>query len=416
MSESELRYRGKVSKDAITNVSENSKEIEEIPKTDLRKTFWLTRIVFLRCLAVIYFTAFLISFDQNKELIGDNGLSPTKLYLSRIRNRLKGQTNWQLFLKYPTLYWFLPSGYHFDQVLDLTAIVGMFLSAFVLIFGAANSIIMSLLWLLYHSIANVGQIWFSFGWESQILETGFLAIWVVPFFSLSQFPKHSRPSNLAIYGYRWLITRIMLGAGLIKIRGDPCWRNLTCMNYFYETQPNPNPMSYYAHSAPEVWHKFEVFGNHCVELIFPFFTFIPFRWASLLNGFWQMIFQIILISTGNLSFLNWLTILPSIWFFDDKIWVGLFNQDTILKINELEHDTKSRASKTAKIRLGVSLVIGGMLAYLSIPIVQNLISSRQIMNTSFEPFRLVNTYGAFGSVTKERTEIIFEGNFTLNML
>ena len=49
------------------------------------------------------------------------------------------------------------------------------------------------------------------------------------------------------------------------------------MNYFYETQPNPNPISYYAHHAPEGWHKFETFGNHVIELIFPLFTLIPLR-------------------------------------------------------------------------------------------------------------------------------------------
>ena len=64
-------------------------------------------------------------------------------------------------------------------------------------------------------------------------------------------------------------SRIMLGAGLIKIRGDECWRDLTCMNYFYETQPNPNPLSYYAHQAPQFWHKFETLGNHIVELVAP---------------------------------------------------------------------------------------------------------------------------------------------------
>lgn len=37
-----------------------------------------------------------------------------------------------------------------------------------------------------------------------------------------------------------------------------------------------------------------------------------------------------------------------------------------------------------------------ILAYLSVPVVQNLFSSRQRMNTSFEPLRIVNTYGAFG--------------------
>ena len=48
------------------------------------------------------------------------------------------------------------------------------------------------------------------------------------------------------------------------------------------------------------------------------------------------------------------------------------------------------------IRRVFNMSVGALLIYLSIPVVQNLISSRQRMNTSFEPLRLVNTYGAFG--------------------
>ena len=46
------------------------------------------------------------------------------------------------------------------------------------------------------------------------------------------------------------------------------------------------------------------------------------------------------------------------------------------------------------------LMLGAMIAYLSIPVVQNLLSSRQAMNTSFDSFRIVNTYGAFGRYLK----------------
>ena len=48
-----------------------------------------------------------------------------------------------------------------------------------------------------------------------LFPSGFLAIWIVPVFSMDQFPKY-KPNWLAIIGYRWFITRIMLGAGLIK--------------------------------------------------------------------------------------------------------------------------------------------------------------------------------------------------------
>ena len=44
-------------------------------------SFWLTRILFLRYLGFIYFIAFLISYNQNKELIGNNGLTPARNYL-----------------------------------------------------------------------------------------------------------------------------------------------------------------------------------------------------------------------------------------------------------------------------------------------------------------------------------------------
>lgn len=37
-----------------------------------------------------------------------------------------------------------------------------------------------------------------------------------------------------------------------------------------------------------------------------------------------------------------------------------------------------------------------LLGYLSVPVVINLFSSHQLMNTSFDPLRIVNTYGAFG--------------------
>ena len=52
-----------------------------------------------------------------------------------------------------------------------------------------------------------------------------------------------------------------------------------------------------------------------------------------------------------------------------------------------------------------------LVAVLSIGPVKNLFSRRQMMNASFEPFHLVNTYGAFGSITRIRNEIIIEGSY-----
>jgi hypothetical protein len=50
-----------------------------------------------------------------------------------------------------------------------------------------------------------------------------------------------------------------------------------------------------------------------------------------------------------------------------------------------------------------------IIIYLSIQPAFNLLSSQQIMNTSFDPLNLVNTYGAFGTVGQERLNVVFEG-------
>ncbi|XP_072229460.1 lipase maturation factor 1 [Leuresthes tenuis] len=379
-------------------------------------TYWLTRIVLLRSVAFIYFVAFSVAYNQNKQLIGENGLMPCKNYLNSVKRYVGGKIGMAALAYTPSILWFLDWN-HMDANLDGIALVGLALSGFVLITGMANMVIMVTLWVLYHSLVNVGQLWYSFGWESQLLETGFLAIFLCPLWTLSQVPRRCPPSLICIWTFRWLIVRIMLGAGLIKIRGDKCWRDLTCMDYHYETQPVPNPMSFYMHRSPWWFHRFETLSNHFIELIAPFFTFLGRRMCTV-NGAIQVLFQVVLIVSGNLSFLNWLTIVPSLACFDDASLGFLFRSGTGAKKAVLEMQNEQAAGRTPKpskgmsIRRVVNICLGILIGCLSIPVVMNLLSSRQVMNTSFDPLRIVNTYGAFGSITKERTEVIFQGTLS----
>jgi hypothetical protein len=64
---------------------------------------------------------------------------------------------------------------------------------------------------------------------------------------------------------------------------------------------------------------------------------------------------------------------------------------------------------TSYFRQGIIALLATGIILLSIRPAKNLIARRQLMNASFEPLHLVNTYGAFGSVTRERYEIILEG-------
>jgi hypothetical protein len=60
-----------------------------------------------------------------------------------------------------------------------------------------------------------------------LLETGFLAVF------LGAGP--ASPPLVVVFLIKWVLFRNMFGAGLIKIRGDDCWRDLTAMDYHYET-------------------------------------------------------------------------------------------------------------------------------------------------------------------------------------
>ena len=114
--------------------------------------------------------------------------------------------------------------------------------------------------------------------------------------------------------------RIMLGAGLIKLRGDECWRDLRPY-YHYETQPVPGPLSSWFHFI-RWFHAVETMTNHVVEVVIAVFHVVGASVDDCI-GVIQIGFQLILISSGNLSFLNWLTILPSIWCFGDRFLLSM---------------------------------------------------------------------------------------------
>jgi len=116
------------------------------------------------------------------------------------------------------------------------------------------------------SFVHVGQDWYSYGWEIQLLETGFLAIFLCPLLDGRPFPKRA-PPLVVLWLFRWLIFRIMLGAALIKLRGDIVWRDLTALYYRFETQPIPNPLSRWFHFLPRWSLKAGVLFNHLAELV-----------------------------------------------------------------------------------------------------------------------------------------------------
>src|SRR5437588_1222769 len=271
-------------------------------------SYWLIRFVILRLLGFVYAVAFLVAAQQLVPLVGEHGLTPANHFFERIQTHFGSRS--AAALQLPSLFWFDIS----DQSLTTFVWVGFGLSLVVL-GGYANAILLAILWAMYMSIIHVGQIWYGYGWETQLLETGFLSIFLCPLLDARPFPKRP-PPLLVIWLFRWLGFRIMIGSGLIKVRGDQCWRDLTCLFYHYETQPIPNAISRYLHFAPHWFHKFGTAWNHFIELVVPWFSFGP-RHVRHIAGLLLVSFQVVLIVSGNLSFLNYVTIIPFLACFDD---------------------------------------------------------------------------------------------------
>lgn len=362
---------------------------------DSRTSHWLTRFVILRLLGLVYAAAFLSAARQLAPLIGSEGLLPVGTFLERAAGYFGSRT--QGFLHLPSLFWFA----HSNAALSVAAWTGFVLSL-VVAAGLANMPLMAALWVLYMSIVHAGQDWYGYGWEIQLLETGFLGIFLSPALDPRPFPRTAPPKPV-IWLFRWLIFRIMLGAGLIKLRGDPAWRNLTALYYHFETQPIPNPLSRWFHFLPRPVLRAGVVFNHLAEVAAPWLAFWP-RTARLIAGGAMIAFQLALIAGGNLSFLNWLTIVPALACFDDALWARILPRRLVLR---------ARAASASAAPVRWPAVVGGLVAalvgVLSIQPVVNLLSARQIMNTAFDPLDLVNTYGAFGSIGRERLNVVFEG-------
>src|SRR5213595_1690484 len=357
--------------------------------------YWLTRFVILRLLGFVYAIAFLVAAQQLVPLVGEHGLTPATHFLERIQAHFGSSA--AAALQLPSLFWFGIS----DHALIIFAWTGFALS--LVVFACyANAIILIALWAMYMSNIHIGQIWYGYGWETQLLETGFLSIFLCPLLDGRPFPK-CRPPLLVIWLFRWLGFRIMIGAGLIKLRGDQCWGDLTCLYYHYETQPIPSPISRYLHFAPHWFHKFGTAWNHFIELVVPWFSFDP-RTARHIAGILLVSFQIVLIISGNLSFLNYVTIIPFLACFDDTFLRRFLPASLVRRAEQAAQESEpSRINNTIAIALSILVI------YLSIAPMLNLVSGRQLMNYSYDPLDLVNTYGAFGTVGRERPEIIFEG-------
>ncbi|BBC38368.1 Membrane protein [Streptomyces graminofaciens] len=334
--------------------------------------YWLSRLLFQRALAVVYLVAFLGAALQFRALIGERGMLPVPRYVERVPLRYAPGV---FHLHYSDRFF---AGWAWAGCAVSAALLAGLDSRLPLLAGMALWLVP---WAMYLSIVNVGQTWYAFGWESLLLEVGFLAVFLGN--------DEVAPPVVVLFLLRWVLFRVEFGAGLIKMRGDPCWRELTCLYHHHETQPMPGPFSWFFHHLPRPLHRVEVAANHVTQLVVPVLLFTPQPIATAAASL-MIVTQLWLILSGNFSWLNWITV--------------------VLALSAVDFGGTPPDTPSAPIWYeSVVLAVAALLLGLSYRPVRNMLSRRQVMNRSFDPLHLVNTYGAFGSVSRVRYEVVVEG-------
>lgn len=366
-------------------------------------TYFLTRWLYLRLLAVIYFVVFLSMWRQVTGLIGQEGILPAREFLRAVSLQLGPERYWY----FPTLAWVRAD----DQFLTALCALGA-LASLLLLFRVAPALMLLVAWLCYLSLTVVGQLFLNYQWDLLLLEAGFLAIFLAPWRLLPRLDHEPPPSHVVLFLHRILLFRLVLCSGLVKLRGgDGSWPSLTALEFHFETQPLPTWMGWAFHQMPHEIHHALAFLLLAIELVTPFMLFLPRRprlWA-----FWLLVgVQGVIVLTGNFGFFGWLSIALCLLLLDDPMLRRIVPRRLRreAEINHAETPIPSLqrlaiGSAGAAVMLLSALHLAGFFAgyrNLPAPVQQAIVVAH--------PWRIVNPYGLFGWMTKTRPEIVIEGS------
>ncbi len=356
--------------------------------------------LFLRLLGVVYAVAFVSLGKQILGLVGSHGIVPAASLLDAAHRQFGPERYWLL----PTLSWWSAS----DRSLQWLCGAGAWASVLLLL-DVAPALMAAAVWVLYLSLVTVCREFLWFQWDSLLLEAGFLAIFLSPLRLLPQPGRDPLPSHSVTWLLRWLLLRLMVSSGAVKwLSGDAAWRHLTALQYHYETQPLPTWIGWYAHQLPGWWQALSAYGMFLIELGVPFLIFWPGRPRRMACGV-LVVFQGLILATGNYGFFNLLAIALCVLLLDDRSWPAWW-----------QAWWTRRQAQAHRLRRWPAWIIGPVTALVllltAIPVAGlwgvrgDRLGLLARLYGWAEPFRVVNSYGLFAVMTTSRPEIILEGS------
>ena len=343
--------------------------------------------VFLRLFGAIYVAAFSSLAVQIEGLVGHAGILPVTGFLDAAHRALGGSAYWIV----PTLFWLNAS----DGVLFAGTVAGALLGLLVIVDRWTRPALIGL-FALYLSYVYAGQDFMTFQWDALLLETGFLAIFL------------TGGSRIVVWLYRWLVFRYLFLAGAVKLlSGDATWHAWTALDYHFWTQPLPTPFAWYAAQLPHAILVGGTVATLAFELVVVFLIFLPRR-PRALAAWCVLLFQALILVTGNYNFFNLLSMLMCVFLFDDAALRRAFPSWLVARV-------RPRAPRPGR----MATTIASMLAVVVVPVGINGIAQTlarislpvaDVLSRVVSPLMIVNRYGLFAVMTTSRPEIVIEGS------
>jgi len=356
------------------------------------ETFHVSASLFYRGLGFVFCLAFLSLFVQLDGLFLSNGLLPIQSFIASVSQKLT-------FLKLPSLFLLNSS----DLFLKGSVLLGV-IASITLMLGYFPLMLTALLWILYLSFVNTGQLFLSYQWDVLLLEVSFLSLFLYPFFSthVSRLNNRSTIFNLLL---KFLLFRILFFSGYVKLAsGDPAWSSLKALEFHFYTQPLPHLFSWFAHQLPSFLKYVLTIGMFAIELVIPFLLFFPRRLRHI-SIFFIVSLMISIMLTGNYGFFNILVIVlclavtsdsalrPFSKFLSFTTFTPIFRRQSVVR-------TIVVGSFGVFLLLNMIILEGNRLFQMP---------GKQLVR-DFQGLRLVNPYGLFAVMTSKRYELTIQAS------
>jgi predicted DCC family thiol-disulfide oxidoreductase YuxK len=351
--------------------------------------FELLSWLFLRAIGLIYLTAFVSYGVQALGLIGSHGILPLSEFADAVRSQLGSSSYWRV----PMVFWLDQS----DFAIQAACWAGAALSL-LLIFDLIPRLSLFFLYMLYLSLFYAGQEFMGFQWDLLLLESGFLALLL------------SMATKPGIWLLRWLLFRFMFLSGAVKLlSGDPTWANLSALSYYFQTEPLPTPLAWYAHHLPHAVLTAATGATLFIEIGLPFLIFFPRR-LRFVAAFGTLLLQVVIFLTGNYAFFNLLTMALCLVLFDDAALRAVLPNRVTRFMQRYARDIRPRKIVSVAVGAFALLIVFTGLVQLNAVLNSRISALGAWVVGDIAPLRIVNTYGLFAVMTTTLPEIIVEGS------